>query len=574
MDRRDFLSGGASGLVGLYPALRSAPGEYKVRNVEVLQTVDPADHSLVYVQGRSEPDDGGEGLFVWSSERDPSKIDGGTGRGENAVYVGSSRTREGHWFRATGQSHMNVQWFGAKGDGTTSDTRAIQDALWTSGASGVQHTFFPPGTYRITNPIRIADYGSGHVIEGSGILSTKLVKEGPAVTPLRDNPEADIDACIVLDQFSTEGHLVDFYGTQIRALSLQGSNQDEPEGPFSRSYGLYVRDANRVTVERVQFSYFRTAFFARSLWMSSLEHLKAEKVRQFIAVGATEAMLEAGTAEEDEESGPRTVPASTSLQIRNCYCSQNITGTAFLLHKVYYSSLSNCGADNVRGWPYHIKRCRGITIESVGFEWSRNGRGVWFEGSKGVVFGLQSFNSRPSSATDELTSQIQVTADRFGRASQLIVQGSYLGDFVDQDNQWLRKEEVQGEANPNVVLTGHSRLLLLDTRVPRNGSDHPRWTGDDDSHLLVIGGNLGGDSIWVRGAGGAVDDEKRGTSVRKQGLYVGAEKVVGGRQEAVGRLDQEADDAYNPDQLQAVSDKVDAIIDLLAASTGHGLTND
>jgi hypothetical protein len=49
---------------------------------------------------------------------------------------------------------------------------------------------------------------------------------------------------------------------------------------------------------------------------------------------------------------------------------------------------------------------------------------------------------------------------------------------------------------------------------------------------------------------------------------------VGERQEAVKRLDQTVDSSYDASQIQAISDKVDAIIDVLSASSGHGLTDD
>lgn len=65
---------------------------------------------------------------------------------------------------------LNVQDFGALGDGTTDDTTPIQNAI---DAANGQTIYFPPGTYRITAPLLIGDiYGE---MVGSGVgVSTLL----------------------------------------------------------------------------------------------------------------------------------------------------------------------------------------------------------------------------------------------------------------------------------------------------------------------------------------------------------------------------------------------------------------
>ena len=51
---------------------------------------------------------------------------------------------------------VNVKEFGAKGDGTTDDTRAIQAALdFASNTTGGSKVYFPPGTYKITSTLSI-----------------------------------------------------------------------------------------------------------------------------------------------------------------------------------------------------------------------------------------------------------------------------------------------------------------------------------------------------------------------------------------------------------------------------------
>lgn len=57
-----------------------------------------------------------------------------------------------------------VTWFGAKGDGATDDTNAINDAVDALAVAGDGSLWFPPGTYRITqaisNPQSVPIYGA------------------------------------------------------------------------------------------------------------------------------------------------------------------------------------------------------------------------------------------------------------------------------------------------------------------------------------------------------------------------------------------------------------------------------
>jgi hypothetical protein len=72
----------------------------------------------------------------------------------------------------------NVQSFGARGDGTTDDTEAIQDAL----NDNVGRVFFPPGTYNYTNltiPTTSGNEG-GLIVEGAGRYRTRLVCTAPS----------------------------------------------------------------------------------------------------------------------------------------------------------------------------------------------------------------------------------------------------------------------------------------------------------------------------------------------------------------------------------------------------------
>lgn len=112
----------------------------------------------VSVDSFSVAGDQGGGTFQWDTSSS-SGDDGGT----IIVPTGSST---GRWKRVIQDgARYNVRWWGAKGDGSTDDTAAIQTALapfqcpisamGSSGPlSGQQHElYFPSGCYKVTNPI-------------------------------------------------------------------------------------------------------------------------------------------------------------------------------------------------------------------------------------------------------------------------------------------------------------------------------------------------------------------------------------------------------------------------------------
>lgn len=89
-----------------------------------------------YVLGYYAGSDGGEGQF-WQDFNDTTSADNG-----GTIIVDASGRR---WYRETGGVPYSVRWFGAKGDGTTDDTTAIQATL----TFGLDVTF-PPGSYNVS----------------------------------------------------------------------------------------------------------------------------------------------------------------------------------------------------------------------------------------------------------------------------------------------------------------------------------------------------------------------------------------------------------------------------------------
>ena len=149
------------------PAITGNPGS--VNAISLVTTIDsisalkalaaPAAAVTYYLRGYYAAGDGGGGHFRWNSA-DNTADNGGT-----IIQLGAGGT--GRWNRVY-QGAIWADWFGAKGDGSTDDTAAINAAFsFAVGTSGCIVAFNPQKTYSITatslqgnNPVTVWGYGS------------------------------------------------------------------------------------------------------------------------------------------------------------------------------------------------------------------------------------------------------------------------------------------------------------------------------------------------------------------------------------------------------------------------------
>ena len=118
--------------------------------------------------------------------------------------------------------HFNVKKYGAKGDGTTDDTAAIQAAITAAGTSGI--VFFPAGTYKITSSLVIGEAYSltlaGTSMEGS--IITQATNNTPIIKTASGsslNIRVQIrDLCLQYTTLQTSSH------TNSYAISWEGAS--------------------------------------------------------------------------------------------------------------------------------------------------------------------------------------------------------------------------------------------------------------------------------------------------------------------------------------------------------------
>ena len=128
-----------------------------VASLSALKALAPAAEEWIYVQGRASVADGFEGFFRNDA------LDTTTLEDSGIVFT---HMGVGRWKRAFTET-VNVMWFGAIGDGLTSDHSAIQLALNFASAAGNEKggIYIPAGKYLLAQPVEVPSHMS---IEGQG----------------------------------------------------------------------------------------------------------------------------------------------------------------------------------------------------------------------------------------------------------------------------------------------------------------------------------------------------------------------------------------------------------------------
>ena len=151
---------------------------------------------------------------------------------------------------------LNVKDFGAKGDGSTDDTAAIQAAIDYAVATGRRSVYFPAGTYIVTSPLHAQvetgtttvggstksrySYGMGLTLRGEQVGKTVLRKTGQATYTIPANNNINGGSTVDTTLFfgGTEGT-----GLYVSDLSIENASTGE-------CYAIYATRA-RCVLERL-----------------------------------------------------------------------------------------------------------------------------------------------------------------------------------------------------------------------------------------------------------------------------------------------------------------------------------
>lgn len=147
---------------------------------------------------------------------------------------------------------LNVKDFGAKGDGSTDDTAAIQAAIDYAVAAGRRSVYFPAGTYIVTSPLHAQvetgtttvggstksryTYGMGLTLRGEQVGKTVLRKTGQTTYTIPANNNINGGSTVDTTLFfgGTEGT-----GLYVSDLSIENASTGE-------CYAIYATRAKCV----------------------------------------------------------------------------------------------------------------------------------------------------------------------------------------------------------------------------------------------------------------------------------------------------------------------------------------
>ena len=175
------------------------------------------------------------------------------GLGAASLTLQSFSPEEGN----SSDSRLNVLDFGAKGDGKTSDTKAIQDALDAAGKINGT-VWFPPGVYRC-HDLKVPPYVS---LMGDPVWIYRCENRG-AVLEL-DSKEAD---CLL--------DITGAYAVRIRGLVLGGDRSSEKEihGIYMNNTEAWSPKEDTIVIDDTKVMNFSGhGVFLKRIWLFIVRH--------------------------------------------------------------------------------------------------------------------------------------------------------------------------------------------------------------------------------------------------------------------------------------------------------------
>lgn len=299
--------------------------------------------SMYFVRGYSSAGDGGGGLFKWNSS-DSSTDNVGT---IVAPTVGSGR-----WNRVYDSGIFNVKWFGAKGDGTTDDTTALQDALNAVDDTYGGTVYFPGGKYIHSSALVLK---KRTLLRGAGKTST-IIQSDHTGDGIQSTWTINSSTAVWID---------------LEDLTIKNTNASNTGGGFADVGGTYI------TLTRVIVSGF---MYGMILDQSELvDILNCDY----------ELNLQAGLwiVDGDDHTATASTQYSNRISVTGCQFNQNM-GTGYGI--LDDGGLAHAFRDNnYNGFITHIRAAGAQGLEILGGEFEA-------ASSANILFVSTTFNSSSS----------------------------------------------------------------------------------------------------------------------------------------------------------------------------------
>lgn len=276
---------------------------------------------------------GSDASVTASSIADAMGLSGLSAGDQIAVDTVGADGRPASW-KKKARDVLNVKDFGAKGDGTTDDTAAIQAAIDYAVAAGLRSVYFPAGTYIVTSPLYAQvetgsttvggttksryTFGMGLTLRGEQVGKTVLRKTGQATytIPTNNNINGGSNVDTTLFFGGTEGT-----GLYVSDLTIENASTGD-------CYAIYATRA-RCVLERLNVCTNSHGIYLYG-WLNNL----------------TDVIITA------KEKGLWVANATSTVCNKVFAAGCN---NPYYLVSAYYSTLISCCADNCTGSIWTLK---------------------------------------------------------------------------------------------------------------------------------------------------------------------------------------------------------------------------
>ena len=287
---------------------------------------------------------GSDASVTASSIADAMGLAGLSAGDQIAVDTVGADGRPASW-KKKARDVLNVKDFGAKGDGSTDDTAAIQAAIDYAVATGRRSVYFPAGTYIVTSPLHAQvetgtttvggstksryTYGMGLTLRGEQVGKTVLRKTGQATYTIPANNNINGGSTVDTTLFfgGTEGT-----GLYVSDLSIENASTGE-------CYAIYATRA-RCVLERLNVCTNSHGIYLYG-WLNNL----------------TDIIITA------QEKGLWVANATSTVCNKVFAAGCN---NPYYLVSAYYSTLISCCADSCTGSIWTLKGS--VTMSGCGSE--------------------------------------------------------------------------------------------------------------------------------------------------------------------------------------------------------------